>query len=78
MIEKMLVKTENSEVNVEYNMNEVKVNYTASFGFYYFKVNDRISMERGYVQADHLLLDSKQSGRNRISMKNELSEIVTN
>jgi diguanylate cyclase (GGDEF)-like protein len=63
---------ENTSVNVEFHSKIINLSYTASFGLYYFKINDHVSMEKGYVFADHLLLQSKNLGRNRLSVKNGL------
>jgi diguanylate cyclase (GGDEF)-like protein len=63
---------EDTSVNVEFHSDIINLSYTASFGLYYFKINEQISMEKGYVYADHLLLQSKQLGRNRLSVKNGL------
>lgn len=63
---------EDTSVNVEFNSEIINLSYTASFGLYYFKINEQVSMEKGYVCADHLLLQSKRLGRNRLSVKNGL------
>ncbi|OKP76344.1 diguanylate cyclase [Paenibacillus sp. P3E] len=61
-------------VTAEYEDQRINVVYSASFGLYYYKaeVGQRTSMEKGYVYADQLLLESKKLGRNRLSYKNEL------
>lgn len=56
----------------EYKNEAVSISYTASFGFYYYKVSEQVSMEKGYIYADTLLMESKQLGRNRVSAKNGL------
>lgn len=61
-------------VTAEYKDQPVNVNYSASFGLYYFMTGQSTSMEKGYVCADQLLLESKQLGRNRLSYKNELAD----
>lgn len=63
---------ENNKVEVDFLGESTCISYTASFGLYYFKINEHISMEKGYVLADHLLLKSKDLGRNRVSVKNGL------
>jgi diguanylate cyclase (GGDEF)-like protein len=63
---------EDTSVKVEFHSDIINLSYTASFGLYYFKINEQIPMEKGYVYADHLLLQSKQLGRNRLSVKNGL------
>ncbi|MGN7763240.1 GGDEF domain-containing protein [Paenibacillus sp. 22594] len=61
-------------VTAEYEDQRINVVYSASFGLYYYKAEagQRTSMEKGYVYADQLLLESKKLGRNRLSYKNEL------
>jgi diguanylate cyclase (GGDEF)-like protein len=61
-----------SVVEVELHSISRSIHYTASFGLYYFQVNEDMPMEKGYVSADHLLLQSKQTGRNKISVKDGL------
>jgi diguanylate cyclase (GGDEF)-like protein len=63
---------EDTSVKVEFHSKFINLTYTASFGLYYFKINDQVSMEKGYIYADHLLLQSKELGRNRLSVKNGL------
>ncbi|WP_254780717.1 GGDEF domain-containing protein [Bacillus sp. UNCCL13] len=60
---------ENSTVSVDYNGVNVSISYTSSFGLYYFHLNDSQSMEKGYVQADQLMYESKQKGKNQLSAK---------
>jgi diguanylate cyclase (GGDEF)-like protein len=71
-VETIRRELEDTNVNVEFHSEIINLSYTASFGLYYFKINEQISMEKGYVYADHLLLQSKQLGRNRLSVKNGL------
>jgi diguanylate cyclase (GGDEF)-like protein len=71
-VETIRRELEDTSVNVEFHSEIINLSYTASFGLYYFKINEQISMEKGYVYADHLLLQSKQLGRNRLSVKNGL------
>ncbi|MNV80653.1 hypothetical protein D3C71_1742700 [compost metagenome] len=65
---------ENTLVDVEYGDRSIRVGYTASAGLYYFPVGKPDLMEKGYVQADHLLLKSKRLGRNRVSSQNAVIE----
>lgn len=69
LVKRILTEVENSSVKVEFNSNEISVSYTASFGLYYFKINEPITIEKGYIYADHLLLQSKAQGRNRVTVK---------
>lgn len=71
-VERIRRGLEVTSVNVEFHSKIINLSYTTSFGLYYFKINDQVSMEKGYVYADHLLLQSKQLGRNRLSVKNGL------
>jgi diguanylate cyclase (GGDEF)-like protein len=72
MIEKIRLGVEKSVVEVEYKMEHQSISYTASFGLYYYKVNEHLPMEKGYIFADQLMLQSKQLGKNRVSVKNGL------
>jgi diguanylate cyclase (GGDEF)-like protein len=71
--EEILIGIENSTVSVEHKSEKKSITYTSSFGLYYFKVNQSVTMEKGYVQADQLLLKSKQLGRNKLSVENGLN-----
>lgn len=62
---------EESKVNVHFNENDITVSYTASFGVYYFNPDTITPMEKGYVNADQLLLKSKQLGRNLVSVNRQ-------
>lgn len=73
LIETLLLKIEVSSVDSDYQEKPITVAYTASFGLYYFKVSKEHSMEKAYVQADQLMLQSKELGRNKVSAKNGLS-----
>jgi diguanylate cyclase (GGDEF)-like protein len=72
LVNRMLGGIANNSVAVEYNGEQLFITYTASFGLYYYKVNEHISMEKGYILADELMLQSKQHGRNKISVINGL------
>ncbi|UQZ33100.1 GGDEF domain-containing protein [Paenibacillus sp. PK3_47] len=62
------------KASADFEDQEIQVHYSASFGLYYFRTDPRqkTSMEKGYVSADQLLLESKKLGRNRLSSKQEL------
>lgn len=69
--------TETVPVDVEYKGNPASISYTASFGLYFFKINNEsFSMNKGYVVADQLLLHSKKLGRNRVSARNGMVHTV--
>ncbi|MGV3487176.1 MAG: GGDEF domain-containing protein [Tuberibacillus sp.] len=70
LLEKIRNRIESNPAHTLYNNKKVSIPYTASFGLYYFKVGKQVLMEKGYNQADDLLLESKQLGRNRLSVKN--------
>jgi diguanylate cyclase (GGDEF)-like protein len=73
LIEQIQSRIERNGVEVDFNSAPMTITYTASFGLYFFEISDRMPMERAYVLADHLLLESKQSGRNRVTVKNGLA-----
>lgn len=67
LLERLRSDLADSFVMADFNEEEVKISYTASFGLYYKKFNDHPSIEKGYIYADNLLFKSKRSGRNRIT-----------
>ncbi|MHC0036623.1 GGDEF domain-containing protein [Pseudoneobacillus sp. C159] len=70
LVKQIQMKVEKTSVEVEFRSEMTTLVYTASFGLYYIKINEKLPMEKGYVLADHLLLQSKQSGRNTVSAIN--------
>ena len=73
LVTKMLHGVKKNHVDVEFNGEHLTISYTASFGLYFYIANEQVSMEKAYIQADQLLLQSKQLGRNRVSVENTLS-----
>ncbi|RSD27251.1 GGDEF domain-containing protein [Mesobacillus subterraneus] len=73
LVEKIRKGIETSSVEVEYQSVIHPITITSSFGLYYFKVNQYTSMEKGYIYADQLLLQSKELGKNKVTYKDELS-----
>lgn len=74
LVEKIRQGIEQSSVQVDYHSETHSISITSSFGLYFFKVNELTSMEKGYIYADHLLLQSKDLGKNKVSFKNEVSK----
>lgn len=74
LIHKIQSGIQHGSVNAEYNGENIEIFYTASFGLYYYKVNEYISMEKAYILADELMFESKQLGKNRVSCKNGILE----
>lgn len=74
LIHKIQSGIQHRSVNAEYNGENIEIFYTASFGLYYYKVSEYISMEKAYILADELMFESKQYGKNRVSFKNGLLE----
>jgi diguanylate cyclase (GGDEF)-like protein len=72
LVERMLSGIENDSVDAEFNNEWISITYTASFGLYFYKVNEQFPLEKGYIMADQLLLQSKQHGKNRVSVINGL------
>ncbi|WP_139488477.1 GGDEF domain-containing protein [Brevibacillus dissolubilis] len=70
LVEQIRRAVATSQVIVEYGEGTTAIAYTASFGLYYRTADEPISMEKGYVCADQLLLQAKQMGRNRLSVVN--------
>lgn len=72
-IQDILSNINEQQVTAEYEGQTISVPYSASFGLYYFKADQRAAVEKAYIQADQLLLASKKLGRNRLSHRNELA-----
>ncbi|WP_411913488.1 GGDEF domain-containing protein [Virgibacillus halodenitrificans] len=68
-------KVERTQVTAEFQTNEITISYTASFGLFYFLTGQEMEMMKAYIQADQLLLHSKQIGKNRVSAKNGWREL---
>ncbi|RIX53955.1 GGDEF domain-containing protein [Paenibacillus nanensis] len=66
LMEGLRMETENRKVHAEFGGESVEVGYTASFGLYYCSDRSAVSLEKGCVLADQLLLQAKQQGRNRV------------
>ncbi|WP_051556336.1 GGDEF domain-containing protein [Alkalihalobacterium bogoriense] len=69
LVEKIRSQLEKTSINVEYEEKKVSLTYTASFGLFYYRKADKISIEKACVQADNLLFQSKEEGRNRVSVR---------
>ncbi|MBT2658311.1 GGDEF domain-containing protein [Bacillus sp. ISL-18] len=67
LLDQILTHIENCTLNLEYKGETIQVQYTSSMGLYFFKLNERLSIEKGYIQADQLMLESKMTGRNRLT-----------
>jgi len=76
VLEKTRQKILNHPATVLYNNKPITISYTASFGLYYHKVEEDVSLEKGYIRADNLLLQSKQLGKNQISSRNGLQSLT--
>ncbi|MED3907173.1 GGDEF domain-containing protein [Geobacillus thermodenitrificans] len=67
LVEKMRETVRHSTVLVDDGTAKRPIAYTSSFGLYFFHTGGTTSLEKAYVYADHLLLRSKESGKNKIS-----------
>ncbi|NNU88846.1 GGDEF domain-containing protein [Geobacillus sp. MR] len=67
LVEKMRETVRHSTVLVDDGTAKRPIAYTSSFGLYFFQTGGTTSLEKAYVYADHLLLRSKESGKNKIS-----------
>lgn len=74
VIDAILNRNNGYSAVAEFESQVISVPYSASFGLYYFRTDpgQKNCMEKGYVTADQLLLESKKLGRNRLSSKSEL------
>jgi diguanylate cyclase (GGDEF)-like protein len=70
LLEQIRQGLENQWVEVEFNEEQHKITYTASFGLYYHTFSGPSTIEKGYIYADNLLFQSKRLGRNRITSEN--------
>ncbi|WP_164667442.1 GGDEF domain-containing protein [Virgibacillus doumboii] len=75
LVELMRSDVSTSQVHAEFKSKNISISYTASFGLYYYKTTEYLSIEKGYVNADHLLLKSKELGKNRVSVKNSINDL---
>lgn len=75
LVEKIPKQIINNAVHVEYKGEMLPISYTASFGLYYYKANEKTPMEKAYIQADELMYHSKQLGKNHVSVLNGLQNV---
>ncbi|SDQ10403.1 diguanylate cyclase (GGDEF) domain-containing protein [Virgibacillus subterraneus] len=75
LVEQMRDGVVNSPVHAEFHSKNVSISYTASFGLYFYKTSEFLSIEKGYIYADHLLLRSKELGKNLVSVKNGMNDL---
>ncbi|MBG9657990.1 GGDEF domain-containing protein [Cytobacillus firmus] len=71
LAQKIRKGVENSPFQADFKEESISISYTASFGLFYYSVNDLLSIEKAYVYADQLLLQSKEMGKNRLSSREE-------
>lgn len=68
VIENVRKTIEKSIIPVDFNGQPTEINHTSSFGLYFYNCTiDPISIHEGINEADNLLYQSKQNGRNRIT-----------
>lgn len=67
LVEELRRQVERDTVEAEFQDQPTYIAYTASFGLYFFTEQEEVPIEKGYIYADQLLLESKQLGRNRIT-----------
>ncbi|TYP75405.1 GGDEF domain-containing protein [Paenibacillus methanolicus] len=67
LVEELRRQVERDTVEAEFRDETKRIAYTASFGLYFFTEQEEVPIEKGYIYADQLLLESKQLGRNRIT-----------
>ena len=75
LLKEILTHIENCTLNLEYKGETIRVQYTSSMGLYFFKLNESLSIEKGYIQADQLMLESKMNGRNRLTSQKALKKL---
>ncbi|MDZ5472309.1 GGDEF domain-containing protein [Bacillus sp. 31A1R] len=72
LLEQLRQELEKESVEVDFNGMEHNITYTSSFGLFYHTFSGPLTIEKGYIQADNLLFQSKRLGRNRITGENGL------
>ncbi|CAM3627271.1 hypothetical protein GCM10009865_42520 [Aeromicrobium ponti] len=77
LAEKIRKGIEISTFEAEFKEENISLSYTASFGLFFYKVNEQLSIEKAYVYADQLLLQSKDLGKNRLSSSDAFSNKET-
>lgn len=75
LVETLQVSIEQGIVDANYKNAPVQIRYTASFGLYYYKINTNLTLEKAYIYADNLLLRAKKIGRNRVTVKNGMTDV---
>ncbi|MBT2687313.1 GGDEF domain-containing protein [Bacillus sp. ISL-47] len=75
LVEQLRQGIENSSFEAEFKEENISLSYTASFGLFFYKVNEELSIEKAYVYADQMLLRAKELGKNRLSSRNAQSEL---
>jgi diguanylate cyclase (GGDEF)-like protein len=75
VVEEIRDGVRNTPVKANHMNKTVEIWLTASFGFYYYKTNEALDIKNAYINADQLLIRSKDLGKNRISAKNGMSDI---
>lgn len=67
LVEEIREAVRRSTVLVDYMAAKRPIAYTSSFGLYFCQAEGTMSIEKAYIYADHLLLRSKESGKNKVS-----------
>lgn len=71
LAQKIRKGVESSPFQADFKEQTISLSITASFGLFYYKVNELLSIEKAYVYADQLLLQSKEMGKNRLTGREE-------
>lgn len=69
LVKKMQQGIEKNTTTPEYQAEQVTITYTASFGLYFYLANGETDIKHAYIHADDLLIQAKDSGKNRVSME---------
>ncbi|WP_194840876.1 GGDEF domain-containing protein [Filobacillus milosensis] len=67
LIDQLRQNIKTTSVTVDYLGKPENVEYSSSFGLYYFTISDEKSIEKAHIHADDLLYVSKERGRNRLT-----------
>ncbi|MEN2767117.1 GGDEF domain-containing protein [Ornithinibacillus xuwenensis] len=72
LVEELRDGVKDTPAVAEYQDETIHISLTASFGLYYYKADETLDIKNAYINADQLLIKSKDLGKNRISAKDGL------
>ncbi|WP_236939279.1 GGDEF domain-containing protein [Evansella clarkii] len=67
LAEKMRREVASGSAEAEFKGETTPISYTSSFGLYCFTISEKMPMEKAFIRADHLLIEAKRNGKNRVT-----------